>query len=128
MVKLNLKKYVSPIFLVLLFISLVLWYLTKLSYDYIATVPIQVEIENNRFRVECVAEGQGYRILAHRLFKQTPVNVRFTDLQSTPSVISADHYIINPHSLQSAISLNNGDLRIISVGEIPEIVIKTSDD
>ena len=105
----------------MLLLSLILWYLTKLGYTYTAEIPVTVEIEGNRFRIECLAEGTGYRIFSHRFLRQKPVRLTMDEIQASPSIINEGRYIINPYSLQNAISVRNTDLRIISLGDLPEI-------
>ncbi len=117
------KEYLSPVFLVSLFLALVLWYLTKLSYTYTAEVPVEVQVAGNEFQVMCVAEGKGYQIVAHRWFRKGAVTLGLHEVQTTPSAVNQGYYVISPFSLQNAISVRNSDLRIISVGELPEIKI-----
>lgn len=119
--KFNIRKYVSPVFLALLALSFLMWFLTKLSYTYTAEVPVDVDIDGNKFRVTCIAEGVGYRILGHRTFNKSHVTLRFRDVHTTPSVISDGHYVVDPYSLQNAISVRNSDIKIISIGDIPDI-------
>lgn len=115
------RKYVSPVFLVMLLLSLMLWYLTKLGHTYTAKVPMTVELSGTKFKIECLAEGTGYRIVAHRFLRGKVISLDFGEVQTTPSVVSEGSYIINPYSLQNAISLRTKELRIISVGDLPEI-------
>ncbi|MCC8020294.1 MAG: hypothetical protein LIO85_11065 [Rikenellaceae bacterium] len=120
-VKGELRKLISPVFVLLLLLSTCMWYLTKLSYTYQSQIPFTVEVEGNRFRVECLAEGTGYRLFAHKYFKANSIHLNIRDIQTTPSVINNGSYVINPYSLQNAISIRTSDLRIISVGDLPEI-------
>lgn len=120
------RQYVSPVFLLLLLLSTVLWYITKLSYTYTAEIPVSVRIGNNHFRVRCVAEGTGSRLFAHRFFLHKDLVLDVDDVQLTPLLRDKGAYVINPFSLQNAISARNGDIHIISVGELPEITL--SDD
>ena len=115
------RRYVSPVFLTMLFVSFLAWYLIKLGHTYTAEIPVTVDVAGNRFVVECVAEGRGYRLVAHRWFPRYPVVLGLKDVQTTPSAVNEGMYEINPLSLQSAISIRNEDVRIISIGEIPEI-------
>lgn len=121
------RKYVSPAFLVMLLISMIIWYLTKLSYTYTAQVPVSLDVGGNKFKVTCIAEGTGYRILSHRLFRKHDINLSFRDVQATPSVVNDGYFVIGSYSLQNAISAQISDLKIISVGGIPEIKIPYTD-
>lgn len=117
------KKYISPVYLTMLVLALILWYIIKLGYTYTAEVPISVNVAGNKFRVECIAEGTGYRIMAHRMRTAGVIKIAFGELQATPSVINNGRFMIDAHSLQNVISGRVSDLRIISVGELPEIRI-----
>ena len=119
--KFNLKQYASPLFLAMLLISFSMWYLTKLSHDYTAEVPVKMNIDGNQFRVTCVAHGSGYRLLSYRVFRKMKLNLGFSEVATTPSVINPGYYVVSPSSLQQVISLANSDLQIISIGDIPEI-------
>ncbi len=122
----------SPVFLTMVLLSLVLWYLTKLSYTYTAQVPIEVEIEGNNFTVDCIAEGTGYKIVSYRFFHKGDIRLSLHDVQTTPSAMgngsldqgrSGRRFTVNASSLQNAMSARISDIQIISVGEIPEISI-----
>lgn len=118
------KKYTSPVFVGLLLLSFALWYVTKLSYTYTTELPMPIRVGESNFKVKCVVEGTGYRLFAHRFFFNSALKLVPDALQMTPSVINKGYYVINPFSLQNAISLQNGDIRIISVGELPEITLE----
>lgn len=120
-VKKTTKQLVSPLFLFLFVLAAIFWYLTKLSYTYTATIPINIDLEGNRFRVECLAEGTGYRIMAHRMFIRKYLDIKSGDVELTPAAGSWESYIVKPFSLQTALSRRYADIKIISVGEIPEV-------
>lgn len=126
-IKMALDKYVSPVFIMLVFLSLLMWYLTKLSYTYQSQVPVSINIEGNKFKIECLAEGTGYKLFSYKVFKQTVINLNLRDIQTTTSAINPGNLIIDPYSLQNAISIRTNDLRILSVGDIPEIKISYPD-
>lgn len=115
------RRNVSSAFLVMLFLSTILWYLTKLGHSYVAKVPMTVEIEDTRVNIECVAEGTGYKIMRYRLTKGKPIKIVRTRVHLSPSVKSKDKFVIDPLSLQNAISSEVKGLSIISVGDLPEI-------
>lgn len=119
--KFSIKRYVSPVFILMLLISCTMWYLTKLNHDYTAEIPVKVNIDGNRFRVNCLATGSGYRLLSHRVFNKSKLNLRFSEVSTTPSVINPGYYVVSPSSLQSSISRSNNDIKIEAVGDIPEI-------
>lgn len=118
------KRNVSPAFLVMLFLSLTLWYLTKLGHTYTATVPMTVQIEETKVPIECVAEGTGYKIVRYRFTKRKPLQIKRNRVHISPSPKSKGSYIIDPLSLQNAISSEVKGLSIISVGDLPEIKLE----
>ena len=116
-------EYTSPVFILLLLLATILWYIIKLSNTYTAEIPVRVQIGENRFWVTCMAEGTGSRILAYRYLPGKDVVVKPENLQLTPSPHNKDAFIINPFSLQNAISLKNSDVKFVSLGELPEIIL-----
>jgi len=121
------REYTSPVFILLLLLSTILWYIIKLGDSYTAEIPVWVRVEDNRFRVMCVAEGTGSRIFAHRYLPRKDIKVRATDLQLTPSTHNKDQFVISPFSLQNIISIRNSDLRIVSLGELQEITLPSDE-
>ena len=53
------RNSVSPIFVLMLFVSFALWYISKLDYDYTTNIPVRVNIDGYKFKIECTAEGRG---------------------------------------------------------------------
>ena len=121
--KKTVRKYSSPVFLLLVILSTVLWYVTKLSHTYTATIPVAVAIGDNRFKVDCVVEGTGYRLFAHKYFFNKELKLDLNRLEVTPSVAGKNLYVISPYSLQNQISKQKEDVRILSVGMLPEITL-----
>ena len=113
---------VAGVILPCLVISTVLWYVIKLSYTYTAQIPVDVVVDGQRIRVQCVAEATGYRIFAHRHLLRGQIELTLAEAGAVPSVVNRGNYVLDPFLLQHIISENNSDLRVISVGEIPEIV------
>ena len=105
----------------MLLVSTMMWYLTKLNQDYTAEIPVLVDIDGNKFKVTCVATGSGYSLLSRRVFNKSKINMRFSEVSTTPSVINPGYYVVSPSSLQTAISLSNSGIKIESIGDIPEI-------
>ena len=123
-VRKTLRQFISPAFVSLLVISAIFWYLTKLSYTYTAEIPVNVNVAGNKFKVQCLAEGTGYRIMAHRFFIRKYIYISADNVELTPSAGSMDSYVIKPFTLQNAISVRYADVKIISVGDIPEILLE----
>ncbi len=117
------RRHVSAALIPCLLLSAMLWYITKLSYTYTATVPFKVSVEGQQFKVNCLVEATGYRLFANRYILRNRIELRLDDIETAPSAVNKNAYVLNPFSLQNIISVRKGDMRIISVGELPEIVI-----
>ena len=46
-----LKQLISPVFITLLFASLILWYVSKLGYTYTTEMPVNINIDKQRLKV-----------------------------------------------------------------------------
>lgn len=117
------KLYISPVFFVMLLISISLWYVTKLSYIYTTTIPFRVHVGDSTFDMDCTAQGRGYNLFAHKLIYSNDISVAVDEIEYTPSAKSKGSYVINPFSLQNVISKRKSDIRILSIGAVPEITI-----
>lgn len=117
----HLRKYVSVPFVVMMLLSSVLWYAKKLGHTYQTEVPIMVDVAGRQFEVNCIVEGQGTRLFARQHYRSRPVELRWSDLDVSPSARNDGWVVISPYSLQNAISSRNTDIKILSVGPIPEI-------
>ena len=94
-------RYVSPVFLALLVASFILWYIAKLSYTYTAEQTVKVSVDGQPFEVTCVVEGVGTNLFGYRVYMNKTLRI--------------------PQSLQNALAPRFSDIKIISVGDIPEI-------
>lgn len=119
--KFSIRRIISPAFLVVLLISFSMWFLTKLSHDYTAEIPVRVEVDGAKFRVTCTARGSGYRILSNRMFSKSKLSLKTNDIALSPSPGNYGYYVISPTSLLHAINMSKSDLDILSVDDIPEI-------
>ncbi len=124
----KLRRYVSPIFLALLVASFVLWYIAKLNYTYTTEQEIRVNVDGEKFDVECVVEGVGTNLFGYNVYMSkrlsiplSELNYRIARAEEGENGISKQMIIIEPMSLQSAISVRFSDIKVISVGTIPEI-------
>lgn len=117
----RLRKFVSVPFLLMLVLSFTLWYAIKLGYTYQAEIPVVVNVDGYVFEVNCMVEGQGTRLFARRHYRGKPLELNWDDLDVSPSAINPGWAVISPYSLQNAISSRNTDIKILSVGPIPEI-------
>ena len=95
-------RYVSPVFLALLMASFILWYIAKLSYIYTTEQKVRVDVDGQVFDVTCTVEGA----LKYKRSREEGHEGRI---------------IIDPQSLQNAISVKFSDIKITSIDAVPEI-------
>ena len=113
----------NPLFLVMLGLSFVLWYVSKLQYSYTAEVPVVVSVEGDRHRVTCVVQGSGHNILSARYFKRKPVKLKRDDVELTPVEGEENTWEVGQESLLNAISIRNADIKVVSVSRMPYVQI-----
>ncbi len=124
-IKRRFGRYFSGAALVCLSLSFVLWYITKLGYTYTADLSIPVEVDGARIKVTCLVEATGYRLFAHRYLIDNTVDVTLEEVHATPSLVTRGGYSIDPFTLQNIISLRNGDLKVISLEDVPDVVLNS---
>lgn len=118
------KQRITPAFLVMVVLSLIFWYTGKLQYTYTTELPVTVVIEGERVRATCLVEGTGHNILSARYFKRKTIKLRRTDVELLPVEGASDTYEISPASLQNIISVRNSSLKVLSVSNVPFIVLE----
>lgn len=116
-------RYVSPVFLALLVASFILWYIAKLNYTYTTEQVVRVDVDGEQFRVTCVVEGVGTNLFAYRVYMDKVLRVPLSELKYKRSREEGHEgkVIINPQSLQNAISVRFSDIKVVSIGAVPEI-------
>ncbi len=125
-----LRHYISPAFLILLTASFVLWYIAKLSYTYTTDLNIDVKIGSTKFEVNCVVEGVGTNLFGYRLYKGGKVSIPLSELQYQRSTDNNTYgkLIIEPQSLQNALSVRYSDIKVISISSLPALNISQQDE
>ena len=121
----RLRKYVSPVFLGLLAASFVFWYIAKLNYTYTTEQQVQVNVDGVKFKVTCVVEGVGTNLFGYKVYMDKTLRIPLAELrykrlpktEERPEALIA----IDPQSLRDAISVRFSDIKVVSVGTIPEI-------
>ena len=130
----GLRKYISPVFLVLLGVSFTLWYISKLNYTYTTDFNIKVKVDGERIVVPCVVEGKGTTLFGYGFYAPRRANIPLSELNyevvEVP-VVDAEGVVdtlakeykarISPLSMQDAISVRFSDLKIISLGDFEDI-------
>ena len=120
----------SPVYMVLLCASFLLWYILKLQYTYTTNFSVLINVDGERLRVPCVVEGKGTNLLGYKAYSRKELKIPLKDLKYT---IESDYgdsgellgswYNLDPQSVQSAISVNFSDIKVISIGDIPSLAI-----
>ena len=129
----KLRRYISPVFLVLLAVSFTLWYLSKLNYTYTTDFEVSVDIEGHRMVVPCVVEGKGTTLLGYGVYSSNSTKMLRSEIKhsiieekvlpegETDSILVSRKIHITPAAMQDALSVRFSDLKFVSVGNIPEI-------
>lgn len=121
----TMRRYVSPVFLALLVASFILWYIAKLSYTYTTEQHVRLSIDGQRIEVTCVVEGVGTNLFGYRVYMNKTLRIPLDEIKVERSREEGheNKYVIEPQSLQKALSTRFSDIKIISIGDIPEIDI-----
>ena len=124
----QMKSYVSSTFIMLLCASFIMWYILKLQYTYTTDYSVLVNVEGERMRVPCVIEGKGTNLFGYRVYMHKEIKIPLNDLKYTieskvdvAAGTDVDNIIIDPQSIQSAISVRVSDIKVISVGDVPPL-------
>lgn len=128
------RHYVSPVFVTLFCASFVLWYIVKLDHTYTTEYAVHVNIDGERLRVPCVVEGKGATLFGYRVYMHRQIRIPLSELKYTvehrsvePQTEGAEPTvdetlcILDPQSLQNAISVRISDIKVISIGNIPPL-------
>lgn len=117
------RRSVSPVFLTLLVASFILWYIAKLGYTYTTEQNVRVQVDGQPFEVSCVVEGLGANLFGYRVYANKTLRIPLSEL-TYKKVREEGHeskIAIDPQSLQNAISVRYSDIKVLSVGTVPEI-------
>jgi len=117
------RRYISPVFLVLLLASFILWYIAKLGYTYTTEQVVRLNVDGEQFEVTCVVEGVGTNLFGYRVYPDKQLRIPLSELKYKRSHEEGHEgkLVIDPQSLQHAVSVRFSDIKIISVGAVPEI-------
>lgn len=118
-----LRRYVSPVFIVLFVASFILWYIAKLNYTYTADFNVKLNIDGERIEVPCVVEGQGTNLMNHKLKIGSRLRIPLSELSYSEDTDDdgTENVVIEPRSLRNAVSVRMSDIKIISLGDVPVI-------
>ena len=115
------KKSISPAFIAMFVASFVLWYITKLNYNYTTDYNVRLNIGGEKVEVPCVIEGKGTNLFNYKfqLSKRLRIPLEELSYQTVSDDFGEVFLQIDPKSLQNAISVRVSDIKIVSLGEIP---------
>ncbi len=116
------REALSPTFLFILLGAALLWYTSKLSYEYTTEMPIGIRIDGQKYRLTAIVKGRGSSILAQRLSLKSRLTFTIDELASRRSNETPGALIITPTSLQNAINGKIKDLEITQVIAAPEFM------
>ena len=110
-------RYVSPVFLALLMASFILWYIAKLSYIYTTEQKVRVDVDGQVFDVTCT------NLFGYQVYMNKTLRIPLSALKYKRSREEGHEgrIIIDPQSLQNAISVKFSDIKITSIDAVPEI-------
>ena len=79
--KQRLRKYISPVFLVLLAVSFTLWYISKLGYNYTTELKVKVTVDGYNITVPCVVEGKGSTLFRYGVYAASSAEISLSELK-----------------------------------------------
>ncbi|MEG1404992.1 MAG: hypothetical protein RSC34_00050, partial [Alistipes sp.] len=101
----------------------VLWYIAKLNYTYTTEQVMHVEVDGEKFDLLCVIEGVGTNLFGYKAYVNKTLRIPLSELKYKRSH-EEEHegqLILDPQSLQDALSVRFSDIKVISIGFVPEI-------
>ena len=125
-----LHRYVSPVFLVMLVASFILWYIAKLSYTYTTDYVVSINTDGEKYKVACIFEGVGTNLVSYHTSLGKSVKIPLSELKYKKSREEGHEgmLIIDPQSLQHAIAVRFSDVKVSSIGAVPEIPVPENHD
>ncbi len=125
-----LHRYVSPVFLVMLVASFILWYIAKLSYTYTTEYTVTINTDGEKYKVTCIFEGVGTNLVSYHTSFGKSVRIPLSELKYKKSREEGheEMLVIDPQSLQHAIAVRFSDVKVASIGAVPEIPMPESHD
>ena len=125
-----LHRYVSPVFLVMLVASFILGYIAKLSYTYTTEYVVSINTDGEKYKVACIFEGVGTNLVSYHTSLGKSVKIPLSELKYKKSREEGHEgmLIIDPQSLQHAIAVRFSDVKVSSIGAVPEIPVPENHD
>ncbi|MFI3289372.1 MAG: hypothetical protein SNH55_01075 [Rikenellaceae bacterium] len=122
----SVRRFVSLPFMMMLFASLVLWYIAKLSYTYTTEIEVKIKVEDQKIFTSCVVEGVGSNLIGYKIYRGGAINISLEDIKYNIVNLegdSRDYVVIDPDMLSKAISVHYSDIKVMSVAALPAIEV-----
>ena len=115
------KRSISPAFIAMFVASFVLWYITKLNYNYTTDYNVRLNISGEKIEVPCVIEGKGTNLFNYKFQLSKRLRIPLDELSYKPveDDFGGMFLQIDPKSLQNAISVRVSDIKVVSLGDVP---------
>ena len=115
------KRSISPVFIAMFVASFVLWYITKLNYNYTTDYNVRLNIGGEKLEVPCVIEGKGTNLFNYKFQLSKRLRIPLDELNYKPveDDFGGMFLQIDPKSLQNAISVRVSDIKVVSLGDVP---------
>ena len=115
------KRSISPAFIAMFVASFVLWYITKLNYNYTTDYNVRLNIGGEKVEVPCVIEGKGTNLFNYKfqLSKRLRIPLEELSYKAVEDDFGEVFLQIDPKSLQNAISVRVSDIKVVSFGDVP---------
>lgn len=108
----RLRACISPLFLVMVLASFLLWYISKLGHSYTTELRVKAQIESQELNLNCVVEGIGTNLFGYKIKGGGRVKISLPEIQYERV---GDSLLINNSSLLNAMSVRFSDIKIISI-------------
>lgn len=122
-----LRRVISPVYIMMLVASFILWYITKLGDTYTTDRNITVNVEGESFDVNCTIRGKGTDLIGYKFSsKNGNIDIPVAEL-TFDSIVCDDEgrtlHHISPLSLQQALAARVSSIEVVAVGTFPPIEI-----
>lgn len=119
------RRYVSPVYIMMLVAAFVLWYATKLGDTYTTDHEVTVVIDGTPYTVDCTIRGKGIDLLGYTISsRRSNFDISSSEL-TFDNEIHASEGVVRRHistvSLQQALAARMSDIEVIAVGSLPPI-------
>lgn len=122
-----LRRYISPVYIMMLVAALVLWYATKLGETYTTDHEVTVIVDGTKYEVDCTIRGKGTDLISYTMssrrsrFKISSSELTIDKEYPNDGTIR-EH--INTVSLQQALAARMSDVEVVAVGSIPPRIVE----